>query len=73
MLFCRLHLLVFKSSAIKLFFRGQTNFVGFGLEYTTNLPVTSWESNPVSPAVVSDQFVVSNNITVGNKFFRLKK
>ena len=50
-----------------------TNFVGFGVEYTTDFPITSWKSNSVSPAVVSNQFVISNTITGGNKFFRLKK
>jgi pimeloyl-ACP methyl ester carboxylesterase len=50
-----------------------TNFTGFTLETATNLPPTSWTSSSVSPAIVSGQYTVTNTITGGKKFYRLKK
>ena len=50
-----------------------TNFTGFTLEYATNLPPTTWISNSVSSAIVGDRFTVTNPISGGAKFYRLKK
>jgi hypothetical protein len=50
-----------------------TNFTGFTLETATNLPPTSWTSNSILPAIVNGQYTVTNAITGGAKFYRLKK
>jgi hypothetical protein len=50
-----------------------TNFTEFTLETATNLPPTSWTSNSLSPAIVNGQYTVTNAITGGKKFYRLKK
>ncbi|HWV98499.1 MAG TPA: hypothetical protein VNZ64_02285 [Candidatus Acidoferrum sp.] len=50
-----------------------TNFSGFSLEYATSLPATSWTSNAAQPAVVNQQYMLTNPITAGSKFFRLRK
>ena len=50
-----------------------TNFTGFTLETATDLPPTSWTSNSILPAIVNGQYTVTNAITNGNKFYRLKK
>ena len=46
---------------------------GFTLESATNVPASSWTSNPALPAIVSGQFAVTNAISGGQKFYRLKK
>ncbi len=50
-----------------------TNFTGFTLETATNLPPTSWVSNSIPAAIVNGQNTVTNPITGGKKFYRLKK
>ncbi len=50
-----------------------TDFSGFTLEFATELPTSSWTSNPASPAIVNGQFAVTNAISGGQKFYRLKK
>jgi len=50
-----------------------TNFTGFTLETATNLPSTSWTSNSIAPAIVNGQYTVTNAISGGAKFYRLKK
>jgi len=49
-----------------------TNAVGFKLEFATNLPATSWVSNATPPAIVSGQYTVTNAISGGKRFYRLK-
>jgi hypothetical protein len=56
-----------------LVFSWPTAFSGFTLEFATNLPASSWTSNPASPAIVNGQFAVTNAISGGQKFYRLKK
>ncbi|MBM3883762.1 MAG: hypothetical protein FJ387_29325, partial [Verrucomicrobia bacterium] len=56
-----------------LVFTWPANVSGFTLEYTTNLPATSWTSNPILPVIVGQNYTVTNPITDGNKFFRLTK
>jgi hypothetical protein len=56
-----------------LVFWWSTAAVGFALEYTTVLPATSWTSNSVLPAIVGGNYTVTNPITGGDKFYRLKK
>jgi hypothetical protein len=63
----------FALSGNQIIFSWPTNFVGFSLEYATNLPAASWISNSALPAIVNQTFVVSNSVTSGNKFYRLKK
>lgn len=46
---------------------------GFTLEYTANLPATSWTSNSVGPAIVGGNDTVMIPLSGGNKFYRLKK
>jgi hypothetical protein len=50
-----------------------TNDPAFKLEYVTNLPATAWVSNPVSPAIVSGQYTITNGMTNNARFYRLKK
>lgn len=50
-----------------------SNFTGFSLEYATNLLSTSWQSNTVPPVLQGDEFMVTNQISPGNMFFRLRK
>ena len=50
-----------------------TNNVGFTLESTTNLPATTWTSNTFSPAILNGKYTVTNTMTGGKKFYRLKK
>ena len=50
-----------------------TNSPGFTLEYTTNLPPTSWVSNASVPVVVGNQYTVTNSLTGKAKFYRLRK
>ena len=56
-----------------LVFSWSTAAVGFTLEYTTALPATSWTTNPTLPTSSGGQYVVTNTITGGNKFYRLRK
>lgn len=50
-----------------------TNATGFTLEYAASLSAASWTTNSLSPAVVSGRYTVTNPITSGTKFYRLKK
>ncbi len=51
-----------------------TNATGFGLQSSdTLLPAANWASEPTPPALVGDQNVVTLEVSVGAKFFRLKK
>ncbi|MGD0259053.1 MAG: LamG domain-containing protein [Verrucomicrobiota bacterium] len=50
-----------------------TNASGFSLWYATNLPPASWTSNSSPPAIVSGQYTVTNPISGGAKFYRLRK
>jgi hypothetical protein len=50
-----------------------TNAVGFTLESATNFPATNWTLEPITPAIVNDEYVVTNAITGDKKFYRLKK
>jgi hypothetical protein len=46
---------------------------GFGLEWATKLPPTGWTSNSAVPVVVGGNLTVTNPISGGAKFYRLKK
>ena len=50
-----------------------TNDPAFKLFYATNLPATTWISNPVAPAIVSGQYTITNGMTNNARFYRLKK
>jgi hypothetical protein len=63
---------VLKSTSDVLF-SWPTAFSGFTLEFATNLPASSWNSNPVSPAIVNGQFASTNAISGPQRFYRLKK
>lgn len=56
-----------------LVFTWPANVSGYTLEYTTNLPATSWQANPILPVIVGQNYTVTNSITAENKFFRLTK
>ncbi len=53
--------------------RWSTNALGFALEYSTNLPATSWTPVAFPPVIVGDKFVVTNVITDARRFYRLRK
>jgi hypothetical protein len=46
---------------------------GFALEWATNLPPSGWTSNSAVPVVVGGNLTVTNPISGGIRFFRLKK
>lgn len=46
---------------------------GFILEWATNLPPTGWTSNSAMPSLVGETFAITNQISGGMKYFRLKK
>jgi hypothetical protein len=51
-----------------------TNFSGFTLECTTNLAVPNfWTTVSTSPVVVNGQYAITNTLTIGNKFYRLRE
>jgi hypothetical protein len=50
-----------------------TNASAFKLFYATNLPATTWISNPVAPPIVSGQYTITNTMTNSFKIYRLKK
>ena len=50
-----------------------TNDPAFKLFYATNLAATTWISNPVAPAIVSGQYIITNSMTNNARFYRLKK
>ncbi len=50
-----------------------TNATGFTLESATNLPAASWTSNSFAPAIVNGNFTVTNPVSGGTRFYRLKK
>ena len=50
-----------------------TNATGFTLESATNLPAAGWTSNSFAPAIVNGKFTVTNPVSGGTRFYRLKK
>jgi hypothetical protein len=63
----------FTRNGAQIMLNWPTNFTGFTLETTTNLPPTSWTTNSILPTIVNGQYTVTNPISGGAKFFRLKK
>jgi transglutaminase-like putative cysteine protease len=61
----------FRVHDTNLVFSWSTNFSGFSLESTTNLLV--WARVPVLPAVSGMNYVVTNGMSTGFRFFRLIK
>lgn len=43
----------------------------FLLESSTNLSTTNWLSVPNTPVALGSQFIVTNNVSVGNRLYRL--
>jgi hypothetical protein len=51
-----------------------TNTAGFVLESAASLnPTSLWTQNPTPVSVVSSQYTVTNTISAGNAFYRLRK
>jgi uncharacterized repeat protein (TIGR03803 family) len=50
-----------------------TNQAGFTLQVNTNLTAANWLTASPAPAVLNDQFVVTNDAAVPKSFYRLKK
>jgi len=51
-----------------------TNHSGYALETTTDLSSPrTWSKVPGTPTTLSNQFVLTNSVTGGNQFFRLKR
>ena len=50
-----------------------TNSAAFTLEYTTNLPPTSWTAATPAPVIVNGQYTVTNTTSGRGKFYRLRK
>lgn len=50
-----------------------TNDSGYTLETKTNLdPSVNWSNVPGTPAIVGDQYTVTNGPAAGKKFYRLR-
>jgi hypothetical protein len=50
-----------------------TNSTGFTLEYKTNLSAVSWTTNAIAPVVVNGSYMVTNPISTGARYYRLKR
>ncbi|MDQ6631660.1 MAG: hypothetical protein M3Y82_07860, partial [Verrucomicrobiota bacterium] len=50
-----------------------TNAVGFTLQSITNLTSTNWISSTNLPVILGGQYTVTNNLSSGSRFYRLKK
>ena len=51
-----------------------TNHSGYTLETTTDLSSPlNWSNVPGTPATLRNQFVLTNSVTGGNQFFRIKR
>ena len=49
-----------------------TNAVGLSLESAPGLSASNWSPFTNAPVIVGDQFSVTNNVSVGNQFYRLR-
>jgi hypothetical protein len=49
-----------------------TNAVGLSLESITDLSSGNWSPVTNAPAVVGDQYSVTNNVSIGSQFYRLR-
>lgn len=50
-----------------------TNDAGFVLETTTNLSLSGWATNAITPGIVNGQFTATNGVPSGNRFYRLRR
>src|SRR5207248_2771263 len=58
----------------QIVFAWPTNYAGFALQSSTDLnSASNWTNITSNPPVLGSQFVVTNPISGGAKFFRLKK
>ena len=60
--------------------RGQSNQVvltwmtsGYSLQFTPGLSPAGWTNLAVSPVIISNQFVVTNDASGPSRFFRLRQ
>ncbi len=63
----------FSRQGSSLIFNWPTAAAGFALEYATNLPTTNWRPALPAPSVVGELNIVTNTMTGGTRFYRLKK
>lgn len=49
-----------------------TNVVGFALQQSSDGSLTNWTAVPIPPAVVGNQFAVTNPVTTTSAYFRLR-
>lgn len=51
-----------------------TNHIGYTLEARSDVsPLSNWAPVPGTPTILANQFTVTNSLTGGNQFFRLKR
>ena len=50
-----------------------TNASGYTLQFANSLPGANWTNVPTAPAVVGSYNYVTNSLTSGNRFYRLRK
>ena len=55
-----------------MIFKWPTNTLGFSLQWANNLSSASWSSATPAPVIVSGQYTVTNSISSGTRFYRLK-
>lgn len=65
--------LVLRHTTSQITFSWPTNFPGFKLQSTDNLNFTNWIDCADSPAMVGEQYVVTNSASAGIRFYRLKR
>ena len=68
-----LPMLVFQHDGNKILLLWPTNAPGFGLQNSSSLSATSIWSSALSPFVIGNNYVVTNSISNGAMFYRLKK
>ncbi|HEY5232760.1 MAG TPA: Ig-like domain-containing protein [Verrucomicrobiae bacterium] len=68
-----LPILGFQSAGNKIVLFWLTNATGFSLQNSTTLSATSVWSAAASPVIVGNNYVVTNSISSGAMFYRLKK
>jgi hypothetical protein len=61
------------ASRDKIVIAWPSSFGGFSLEYTTDLRATNWIPDPAVPVLVEGNYTVTNPLTAGNRFYRLRK
>lgn len=61
-----------KTGSSQVYVSWPTNAVGFSLEFTKDLLTQTWASDTNTPSIIGNQFTVTVDSTVGQRFYRLR-